>query len=184
MIRYYITDRKQLGGVDPLLLSISRNIALGVEYVQIREKDMPPRDLAALVRKALEIRGARPTKILVNSRADVAIACGADGVHLPSDTPILNYRIPGFLTGVSCHTIEDLHEAAAADASFAVYGPVFSPLSKSYVGPAIGIHRLREASAAVRIPVFALGGITGDNAGACIEAGAAGIAAITLFQLR
>lgn len=184
MIRYYITDRKQLGGVDPLLQSIARNIAQGVEYIQIREKDLPPRELAALVRKTIAIRAHQPTRILVNTRADIAIACGADGVHLPSDSPILNYRIPGFLTAVSCHTIEDLVAAQQSHASFAVYGPVFSPLSKSHTGPITGLAQLRQACHAVRIPVFALGGITHDNAQQCVEAGAAGIAAITLFQSR
>lgn len=184
MIRYYITDRRQLGGIDRLLESIARNIAAGVEYVQIREKDLPPRDLAALVRKVLAIRGAHPTKILVNTRADIAIACGADGVHLPSDTPILNHGIPGFLTAVSCHTIDGLCEAQSAGASFAVYGPVFPPRSKLHTGPVTGLDQLREACRAVRIPVFALGGITSENAAACIQSGAAGIAAITLFQSR
>lgn len=182
MIRYFITDRKQLGGIDALLQCIARNIAQGVEYIQIREKDLPTRELAALVRSALVIRANRPTKILVNTRADIAIACGADGVHLPSDTPILNYRIPGFLTGVSCHTIEDLIEAQTAHASFAVFGPVFSPRSKSHTGSTTGLAQLRQAAKAVCIPVFALGGITLENAPSCIEAGAAGIAAITLFQ--
>jgi len=184
VIRYYITDRKQLGGMDPLLESIAGNISQSVEYIQIREKDLPPRDLAALVRKALEIRCTRPTKILVNTRADIAIACGADGVHLPSDTPILNYGIPGFRTAVSCHTIDDLRQAEAAHVSFAVYGPVFPPRSKSHNGSVAGIDQLREACSAVRIPVFALGGISTENAASCIEAGAAGIAAITLFQSR
>ncbi|MFN7932300.1 MAG: thiamine phosphate synthase [Bryobacteraceae bacterium] len=182
MIRYYITDRKQLGGVDPLLESIARNIAQGVEYIQIREKDLPTLELAALVRKAIAIRANQPTKILVNSRADIAIACCADGVHLPSDSPILQHGIPGFLTGVSCHTIEDLIEAQQAHASFAVFGPVFPPLSKTHTGPTTGLTQLRQAAKAVRIPVFALGGITSENAPSCIEAGAAGIAAITLFQ--
>ncbi|MBS1825730.1 MAG: thiamine phosphate synthase [Acidobacteria bacterium] len=182
MIRYSITDRKQLGGIEPLLQSIARNIAEGVEYIQIREKDLPVRELTALVRKAIAIRANQPTRILVNTRADIAIACGADGVHLPSDSPILNYRIPGFLTAVSCHTIADLIEAEQAHASFAVFGPVFAPLSKSHTGPTTGLAQLREATKAVRIPVFALGGITHQNAPSCIEAGAAGIAAITLFQ--
>lgn len=180
MIRYYITDRKQLGGIDSLLQSIARNIAQGVEYIQIREKDLPPRDLVDLVRKAVQIRAS--SKILVNTRADIAIACGADGVHLPSDTPILNYGIPGFLTGVSCHTMDDLREAQSAGASFAVYGPVFPPRSKLHTGPVTGLDQLREACHSVRIPVFALGGVTSENAAACIQSGAAGIAAITLFQ--
>ncbi|MBL8179191.1 MAG: thiamine phosphate synthase [Bryobacterales bacterium] len=182
MIRYYITDRHPLGGPQALLDSIARNLASGVEYIQIREKDLPPRELAALVRAALILRGPRPTRILVNTRADIAIACHADGVHLPSDSPILDYRIPGFLTAVSTHSIDDLRHAQHAGASFAVYGPVFPPFSKSHAAPAAGLDALQLACASVSLPVFALGGLTAENAPACIAAGAAGIAAITLFQ--
>lgn len=184
MIRYYITDRKQAGGMEPLLAAIARNIAAGVEWIQIREKDLSGRQLADLVRSAVSLRGASATKILVNTRADIAIACGADGVHLPSDTPLLAYGIPGLLIGVSCHTISDLRQAEAEGASFAVYGPVFPPLSKAFPGAAIGLNGLQEGCLAVRIPVLALGGITRENESLCVAAGAAGVAGITLFQSR
>ena len=182
MRRYYITDRKQVGGVDPLIECIARNA--GVDWIQIREKDLPVRDLCDLVRQALKVAGE--SKVLVNSRVDVALASGAHGVHLPAGSiPPLEWRriVPaGFLIGVSCHTVAELQAADAAD--FAVYGPVFRPLSKADYRPSIGLDGLREGCRAARVPVLALGGVTWENAVDCVAAGAAGVSGITLFQRR
>ena len=183
-LRYYITDRTPLGGTEALLRSIARNAADGVDLVQIREKNLAPRALLELVRRA--IRVASPARVLVNGRLDVALAAGAHGVHLPSDSlpPLECRRIapPGFLIGVSCHSIEDVRRAESEGADFAVFGPVFYTPSKASYGAPQGIDRLREAAAAVRMPVLALGGINASNQGECLAAGAAGIAAISLFQ--
>lgn len=182
MNRYQITDRRTAGSLHALLASLARSEAAGVEMIQIREKDLDTRALCALVRQSLTI--CRKAKILVNARVDVALACGAAGVHLPGDSvePRAWRRIvpPGFLIGVSCHTVDELRAAEGAD--FAVFGPVFRPLSKQDQRLCWGLDGLRMAVASVKFPVYALGGITWENAADCVEAGAAGIAGITIFQ--
>jgi thiamine-phosphate pyrophosphorylase len=170
--RYCITDSLEVAA------GASRD---GVEMIQIRAKQLSARDLDALVRTVLRV--ARNASVLVNTRTDVALACGAHGVHLPagSMSPETIRRIApaGFLVGVSCHTLDELQAAEREGADFAVYGPVFPSVTKS-LSP-IGIEAFREAVASVRLPVYALGGVTAEIAPQCIQAGAAGVAGISLF---
>jgi thiamine-phosphate pyrophosphorylase len=185
VIRYLITDGS--AGQNPAiwLENLERWIRDGVDFVQIREPHLIPRELATLVKRVCSSKSK--TRVLVNDRADVAIAAGADGVHL-RDGSIEPERIrsisarPLFIS-VSCHGVPGVAAASRYGADLAVLAPIFPPLSKISTRPPLGLETLRKATS-IEIPVIALGGVTQANAGACIEAGAAGVGAISLFSLR
>lgn len=179
VIRCYITDRRSLPPGATLAQTIARAEA---DWIQIREKDLSARDLFALTRSAL----ATGKTILVNTRMDVALAAGAHGVHLPENsiTPS-RYRAlapENFLIGVSCHSIDHVQLAEKNGADYVLFGPVFTPISKTSTLDPRGLDQLAQAARSVRIPVLALGGIALDTAQSVLDSGARGFAAISFFQ--
>jgi thiamine-phosphate pyrophosphorylase len=195
----YITDRTQFSGTDSnrrkkLLSKIREAAACGIDFIQLREKDLSNRELEKLAREVLGIirsQNNSRTRLLINSRSDIALGVGADGVHLRSDDISVadarkiarlvsgnrNAETADWIVSVSCHSEDEVCAVASADADFAVFAPVFE---KAGSRPA-GLDALRWASQ-YKIPVLALGGVTLDNAKSCVEAGAAGVAGIRLFQ--
>jgi thiamine-phosphate pyrophosphorylase len=181
----YITDRRALEP-KPLLLRILEASRAGVDLIQIREKDLPTRELVELVREALGgVRGTS-TSLVVNDRLDVALALGADGVHLGTQSlpaQAVRARVSKkFLVGVSCHSLEEALAAGSSRADYVLLGPIFETASKLSYGPPLGLAKLKEVANRVKIPVLALGGITVDRVKLCLDAGAAGMAGISLFQ--
>lgn len=194
----YITDRTQFPGSPAdkerrLLDKVAECAAAGVDLIQLREKDLRVRQLEELARRtAAAISGSSKTRLLINSRTDIVLACGAHGVHLPADdlpasevrSVLVRAGKVDPVIGVSTHTVEEIAQAEAHGADFAVFGPVFE---KNGQPNPQGLEHLRQACERPLIDgspmaVLALGGITLENAGQCFVAGAAGIAAIRLFQ--
>ena len=209
---YYITDRSQFSGDEharrhALLAKVAEAARARVDYIQLREKDLNTRELEILAREALtvvrtgvprrtenqELRTSLRTRLLINSRTDVALAAVADGVHLRSDdigprevravAQFSAHRPPAtdhFLVAASCHSNEEVLRAESEGADFVVFAPVFEKRNTLGTQPA-SLAALREACRA-KIPVLALGGVTTENAASCLNAGAAGMAGIRLFQ--
>ena len=148
---------------------------------------MSARVLFELTARAAEITHGSDTRLLVNDRSDIARAAGADGVHLTSQSlpadVVRKTCGPGFLIGVSTHSLDEARAARVGGANFVVFGPVFETESKLAFGAPQGLSRLAEVTSELRgFPVIAIGGITLENAGACFEAGASGVAAIRLLN--
>ena len=218
MLTYYITDRSQFAGSEAgrraqLLRTVRQAAAAGVDYIQLREKDLAIRELERLAREVVQaVRGEGPARLLINHRTDVALAVGADGVHLTScdiaasdaralaagREPATDFSRP-FLVAVSCHSAQQVRLAEAHGADFAVLAPVFekvSAKSADRVRDGIGLDELRLATQHNQRPdlrveagesrrsfaVFALGGVDVERAPLCAAAGAAGIAGIRIFQ--
>jgi thiamine-phosphate pyrophosphorylase len=201
----YVTDGNGLAGADDdrirsLLKRIANAGVVGIDWIQIREKGFAGKELSSLTREAVaqtkqinERHGTR-ARIIVNDRLDVALAEHTGGVHLGENSLPVQDVCKGlnakpdlaegdkFLVGVSRHSVQAAVSAAGDGADYIFFGPVFATPSKVAFGAPQGVQRLAEVCRAVSIPVLAIGGITLDNASDCLAAGAAGIAAIRLFQ--
>ncbi len=179
---YLITDRKQAKGGD-ILAAIAAALDGGVRAVQLREKDLGGRELFSLAEEMRRLTARYGARLLVNDRADVARAAGADGVHLGAGSiPVGEARRllgDDALIGRSTHGIEELAAAARDGADFATFGPVYATPSKATYGPPVGVAALAAACAAEKIPVFALGGVGPGNMHETLKAGAFGIALIS-----
>ncbi len=201
MLRYAITNRALFAGDDreqqaALVEQAARWAADGIDFIQLREKDLPAATLAGLARRILAhiASSAAPARLLINSRSDIALATGAHGVHLTASpgelTPAEVHRVfaaanrPAPMLTVSCHTHQEIVRARENNVSAILFAPVFEkPLPDNEALPGQGLDHLHAACiAAAPVPVYALGGVTRENTSACLHAGAAGVAGIRLFR--
>ena len=197
MIRYAVTQRTLFAADEvqrsaELVRRAELWAAEGIDFVQLREKDLEAGGLAELAGRLVRVMGSR-TKLLVNGRADVAVTAGAAGVHLTSQpdelTPVQVRQIFGLagvdapLISVSCHTLGEVERARDSGVDLILFGPVFEKhVGGEVMVVGLGLEALRRACvAAAPVQVLALGGVTRESAGACVEAGAAGVAGIRLF---
>jgi thiamine-phosphate pyrophosphorylase len=157
-----------------------------VDFIQIREKDLPDRKLFELTRKAVSLVRGTESKVLVNGRADIALSAGAHGVHLPSvglkAHDIREWLPDGFWVGESIHTLRELRRACDQNVDYVLLGHVFPTESKQKYGSPLGLDFLKKICDEASLPVFALGGMRAERIESVLKAGAVGIAGISLFQ--
>jgi thiamine-phosphate pyrophosphorylase len=190
---YAITDRRLFASFETLMEQAARWARSGVDFVQIREKDLATADLAALAGGIVSaVRSTEGgTRVLLSGPAEMAAATGCDGVHLTanvSDAAITSARgamrrvVADPVISISCHTLSEIERARDHGATLALFAPIFEKKTDLETFAGQGLGALAEACRiAGPMPVFALGGVTAKNAGDCMHAGARGIAAIRLF---
>ena len=178
---YLITDRKQTA--IPLVDAVRLALRGGVRAIQVREKDLPVRELLALCRDVRALTKESGAKLFINDRVDIAVDVGADGVHLGHESmPAAAVRkIVGtdMMIGVSTHSLDEARRAEGEGADFVTFGPIYETPSKMRYGPPVGLEALRDAKRATDIPIFALGGVKGNNIGHVLWAGAYGVGMIS-----
>lgn len=178
---YLITDRK-LCNAHSLEDVVKQALTAGVRAVQLREKDLPDRELYELANQLRTLSSRLDAKLFINDRADIVLAVEADGVHCPEQgLPIKTARmlLRNSLIGVSTHSLESALAAELEGADFITFGPIYTTRSKAQYGHPQGIDRLEELVSRVKLPVFAIGGITPERANECLKHGAFGVAAIS-----
>jgi thiamine-phosphate pyrophosphorylase len=175
------------GDVDEarLLCQVERALAAGVDFVQLRRRNRPAGEVEALAKRLVALSPIARERVLVSARLDVALASGAAGVHLPSDgLPIAAVRRaapPAYVVSRSTHSREEVERAYREGASFVVFGPIFPTPSKPG-HPGLGLGALEDVVSSAPIPVYALGGVTPERISPIADAGAFGIAGISLFE--
>ena len=177
---YLITDRA--ASTRPPLEVVEECLGAGLRAVQLREKDLEVRALLALAEPLRDATWRHGARLLINDRADVALAVGADGVQRThTSLPVAALRgitPPGFLIGASAHSTAEAREATTEGADFVVFGPVYDTPSKRRYDPPQGLAALEAAAAATPRPLLAVGGITPERVREVRAAGAAGVAVI------
>ncbi len=178
---FLITDLKRIGR-DRFLDTVEEALGGGVRALQLREKDLNPKDLLALALEVKPLVKRYNARLFINDRADIAVMVGADGVHL-TETSVQARKVknnfPDLIVGVSTHSLEGAHLAETQGADFITFSPIYETPSKAGYGPPQGLDPLREVTQAVRLPVLALGGITLHRVPKCLEHGAFGVAVIS-----
>jgi thiamine-phosphate pyrophosphorylase len=173
-----VTDRKLSGGVEALVAAVDAAVAAGVNAVQLREKGLPLEELLALAHRLRKVTAGRAL-LLLNAPLEVALACGADGVHLPEAAPTVERPGGAFVIGRSVHSAEAGARASAEAVDYIIAGPVFETPSHADISPA-GLELIETvAAAAAGIPVLAIGGINATRIGDVLRAGAFGVAVIS-----
>ncbi len=178
---YAITDREKYG--ENFMETLEGVLERGVRFVQLREKELPDRELYRLAKKVRELTRRYGALLTINSRFDVALAVGAEGVHLPQNSlppSAVKSKYPNLLVGFSAHDLESALYAQEEGADYITLSPIFKTSSHPSAKP-LGIRKLEEISKKVQIPIYALGGINWNRTKTCYKAGAYGIAGITIF---
>lgn len=177
-----VTDRHQTNG-RPLLSVLSQALRAGARAIQLRERDLPVRDLLSLAHEVHDMAVGCGSQLLINDRIDVALALERAGVHLRGDSlPLPATRLllgSHRLLGISVHSVKEAVEAEKAGADYVVLGPVYETPSKQAYGPPIGLRTIEEVSRLVKIPILGIGGITAARVHDVRHAGAFGVAVIT-----
>jgi thiamine-phosphate pyrophosphorylase len=180
---YLITDRKLFHAQCSLYLALETALQAGVKYIQLREKRLPTRMILDMAYWVIELAREYGAKLLINDRVDIALAAGADGVHLGQKSlPAYAVRkITGdnFLIGVSTHSPREALQAEKDGADFVTLGPIYHTPSKLRYGDPIGVDVIRQVKSQVSVPVLAIGGIKTDSVQEVMSAGADGVAVIS-----
>ncbi len=180
---YLITDRTLFRDEDAFFAAVEGALKAGVKAVQLREKDVPTRELLSMAHGMRRLTSGYGAKLFINDRTDIALCAGADGVHLGQESmPVYAVRKiagDGVIVGVSTHSLKEAHLAEKEGADFITFGPLYQTPSKLKYGAPVGLEELNKVAGEIGIPVFGIGGIKLDTIKAVMKSGPHGIAVIS-----